>query len=78
MPPIIPLTTPHPPLPDDAPVNEFLVGGTGAGDQVVILRAPLGRLSHAQARRLAAWLIVMSDDWDMAKTAEMVKKVLAT
>jgi hypothetical protein len=66
------------PLPDDMPINEFAVAGTGAGNEVVIIRPPLGRLSQAQAIRLAAWLAVMADDVDLVRTAEMVEKVKAT
>jgi hypothetical protein len=63
---------------DDVPLNEFMVGGTGAGNEVVIFRPPRGRITHAQAIRLAAWLIVMSDDADLARTRAMVAKVVAT
>jgi hypothetical protein len=66
-------------FPDDAPVNEFLVGATGGGDKVVILAGSrLGPLSQAQAIRLAAWLTVMADDHKMEKLGAMVAKVLAT
>jgi hypothetical protein len=65
-------------FPDDAPVNEFLVGATGGNEVVILAAAQLGRLSQAQAIRLAAWLTVLADDHKMEKLGAMVAKVLAT
>lgn len=40
-------------------INDFLVGAIG--DEVIVLSPVHGRMTKAQALRMAAWLIVIAD-----------------
>ena len=60
--------------------NEFFVGARG-DDSILILRAPAGPLSKAQALRLAAWLVALADDDPGAPVSEfshVLAAVMAT
>lgn len=56
--------------------NLFCVGGMG--DQLVIVRPPMGKLTKAQALNLAAWLVCMATEGETSEFEPYLEAVLST